>query len=153
MEEKVLSVLRRREALENGIESRVWDLTGAQWHLITPWFTCEGSHINSADNWFSSISKSKWIKYSSIFSVTHKTPNIILIYKVKVKSLSRVWLCDPMDCSLPGPSVHGILQAWILECVAISFSRGSSQSGIGPRSLHCRQILCPLSHQESPRIW
>ena len=36
-------------------------------------------------------------------------------------------LCDPMDCSLPGSSVHGILQARILEWVTISFSRGSSQ--------------------------
>ena len=44
-----------------------------------------------------------------------------------VKSLSRVQLCDPVDCSLPGFSVHGILQARILEWVAISFSRGSSQ--------------------------
>ena len=35
-------------------------------------------------------------------------------------------LCDPMDCSLPGSSVHGILQARILEWVAISFSGGSS---------------------------
>ena len=34
---------------------------------------------------------------------------------------------DPMDCSPPGSSVHGILQARILEWVAISFSRGSSQ--------------------------
>ena len=32
-------------------------------------------------------------------------------------------LCDPMDCSLPGFSVHGILQARTLEWVAISFSR------------------------------
>ena len=32
-----------------------------------------------------------------------------------------------MDCSLPGPSVHGILQARILEWVAIPFSRGSFQ--------------------------
>ena len=36
-------------------------------------------------------------------------------------------LCDPMDCSLPGPSVHEILQTRILEWVAIPFSRGSSQ--------------------------
>ena len=36
-------------------------------------------------------------------------------------------LCDPMDCSPPGSSVHGISQARILEWVAISFSRGSSQ--------------------------
>ena len=35
--------------------------------------------------------------------------------------------CDPMDCSPPGSSVHGIFQARILEGAAISFSRGSSQ--------------------------
>ena len=39
---------------------------------------------------------------------------------------SCLTLCDPMDCSPPGSSVHGILQARILEWVAISFSRGSS---------------------------
>ena len=42
--------------------------------------------------------------------------------------------CDPMDLSLPGSSVHRILQARILEWVAISFSRGSSNPGIEPRS-------------------
>ena len=36
-------------------------------------------------------------------------------------------LCHPVGCSLPGSSVHGILQARILEWVAFSFSRGSSQ--------------------------
>ena len=36
-------------------------------------------------------------------------------------------LCDPMDYTPPGSSDHGILQARILEWVAISFSRGSSQ--------------------------
>ena len=54
-------------------------------------------------------------------------------------------LCDPMDCSPPGFSVHEILQARILEWVAISYSMGSSQ----PRdrtlisSISCigRQIL------------
>ena len=40
-----------------------------------------------------------------------------------------------MDCSPPGSSVHGILQARILGWVAISFSRGSSQPGIEPMSL------------------
>ena len=38
---------------------------------------------------------------------------------------SRPTLCNPMDCSLPGSSVHGILQARMLEWVAVSFSRGS----------------------------
>ena len=36
-------------------------------------------------------------------------------------------LCNPMDCKLPGSSVHGILQARILEWVAISFSKGPFQ--------------------------
>ena len=40
--------------------------------------------------------------------------------------LSHVWFCDPMDCSPPGLSVSGILQARILEWVAIPFFRGSS---------------------------
>ena len=44
-----------------------------------------------------------------------------------MKSLSCSTLCDPMDCSLPGSSVPGIIQAGILEWVAISFSRRSSQ--------------------------
>ena len=38
---------------------------------------------------------------------------------------NHVWLCNPMDCSLPGSSVHGTLQARVLEWVAISYSRGS----------------------------
>ena len=45
----------------------------------------------------------------------------------RVQSLSHVWLCDPMDCSPPGSLSIGILQARILEWVAISFSQGSSQ--------------------------
>ena len=43
-------------------------------------------------------------------------------------------LCDPMDCSLPGPSVHGIFQVRILEWVAISSPRDLPDSGIEPRS-------------------
>jgi len=47
---------------------------------------------------------------------------------------SCLTLCDPVDCSLPGSSVHGILQTGILEWVAIAFCRGSSDPGIEPRS-------------------
>ena len=51
--------------------------------------------------------------------------------KIKNKIVSEVaqscpTVCDPVDCRPPGSSVHGILQAGILEWVAISFSRGSS---------------------------
>ena len=49
------------------------------------------------------------------------------IFEWFVYMFSRVQLCDPMDCSPPGSSVYDILQARILEWVAISFSRGLSQ--------------------------
>ena len=54
-----------------------------------------------------------------------------IIYTLEIQVLSlvaqfRSTLCDPMECSPPGSSVHGILQASVLERVAISSSRGSS---------------------------
>ena len=77
---------------------------------------------------------------------------------------SCLTVCDPIDCSLPDSSVLGISQARILECVAISSSRGSSQQGIipGPPALalhhwatredHFKKYQAlshPLSHCES----
>ena len=58
-----------------------------------------------------------------------------------------------MDCSLAGSSLYGILQARVLEWVAISFSRGifpTQGSNLG--LLHCRQILYHLSHQGNKDI-
>ena len=49
-----------------------------------------------------------------------------LCYLSSMCVLSHVWLCDPMDCSPPGSSVHGIFQARILEWSAISSGMGSS---------------------------
>ena len=61
-------------------------------------------------------------------------------------------LCDSMDCRQLDSSVHGILQARILERVATPFSsRSSSTQGWNPCLLHCRQILYCLSHQRSQR--
>ena len=60
-------------------------------------------------------------------------------------------LCDPVDCSPPGSSVHGISQARILEWVVITFFRGSSSSRDQTRvSLIGRWILYCLSHQGIP---
>ena len=81
------------------------------------------------------------------------------------QSSQTLW--DPINHSPPGPSVHGILQTSILECVAISFTKGSSQGlnpGIEsrlsalwadsllfePPKKHCRWILYHLSYQGSP---
>ena len=68
------------------------------------------------------------------------------MYVMCVQSLqSCLIFCDPMDCSLRSSSVHGILQARILEWVAISCSRGSSQprdeTGVSYVSCIGRQVL------------
>ena len=57
-------------------------------------------------------------------------------------------LCDPMDCSPPGSSAHGILQARLLEGVAISFSRGPSRRKFFVSGVYCtgRWILYNLYH-------
>ena len=69
---------------------------------------------------------------------TYQKPNKYLLNKYSAEHLrqrhilyilshcSHVQLCNPMDCNLPGTSVHGTLQARILEWVAMPFSRGSS---------------------------
>ena len=57
-------------------------------------------------------------------------------------------LCNTMNCSPTGSSVHGNLQTRILECAAIPFSRASNLG-----LLHCRQILYCLSHQGSPEVF
>ena len=59
-------------------------------------------------------------------NVINKASTHTFCLKVSEVAQSFPTLCDPIDCSLPGSSVHGIFQARILEWVAISFSRRSS---------------------------
>ena len=56
----------------------------------------------------------------------HDTDPMCTSFKVSVCVLSCPTLCDPVDCTLPGFSVHGIFQARTLVWVAIPFSRGAS---------------------------
>ena len=95
---------------------------------------------------------------SNHYSVHFKSINIKILFinYISIKLEKYIWepkyscptLCDPMDCSLPGSSDHGIFQARVLEWGAISFSRGSSRprdrtrvSRIVGRGIYC------LSHQ------
>ena len=87
-------------------------------------------------------------------SLTSFYSSVILLHEVKMK-LSVAQMCltlfDPMNCSLPGSSVHGILQARILEWVAIPFSGRS----YWPRDWMCISCIAgrffySLSHQGSP---
>ena len=81
----------------------------------------------------------------SITTDMQMTPALWQKVKVKVAQ-SRPTLCDPMDCT-----VHGILQARILEWVAFSFSRGSSNPGIRPRSPTLQADSLPVELQGKPK--
>ena len=61
----------------------------------------------------------------------------------------RVTLCNPMDCSLPGSSVHGILQARILEWIAISYAGNIPDPEIDPVSTTLAEFLTTVPPGES----
>ena len=69
--------------------------------------------------------------------------------------VQSLWWCPtlfkPIDCSLSGSSIHAILQARILEWVAISLLQGifpTQESNLG--LLHCREMVYQLSYEGSP---
>ena len=105
-----------------------------------------------ASYWVSSISYIAWYKVEvqwgfgiSVISPFHSVgfPWWLRWLKWNMKVLvaqSCLTLCDPMDCSPPSSSVCEILQARILEWIAIPFSRGSSQ----PRNW--RQVSCTVAN-------
>ena len=81
----------------------------------------------------------------------HHDLSVRIIAAAVLAAQSCPTLCNLMDCSPPGSSVHGISQARILEWAGIPFSRGIFLTqGSNPHLLHCRQILYHLSHQGSP---
>ena len=57
----------------------------------------------------------------------HLKVYVLFLYSSSEVTQSCLTFCDPVNCSPPGSSVHGILQARILEWVAISFSREPSR--------------------------
>ena len=77
-----------------------------------------------------------------------------LLQHMKVKSESEViqsclTLCDTMDCSLPGSSVHGIFQARVLEWVAIAFSSNDAAAAAA-KSLQSCPTLCDPTDGSPP---
>ena len=68
-----------------------------------------------------------WPQSHLVFSLQNHLLFISLHESESEVAQSCPTLCDPMDCSQPGSSIHGIFQAKVLEWVAISFSRGSSR--------------------------
>ena len=66
--------------------------------------------------------------------------------------LSYLTLCSPIDCSLPGSSVHGLLQARILEWVAMPSSRDLPDPGIKPESHELQVDSLPSEPLEKPVV-
>ena len=68
-------------------------------------------------------------RWLCLYVYYHWIYRLLSLVKVKWSEFAQscLTLCDPMDCSPPGSSLHGILQARVLEWIAVSFSRGSSQ--------------------------
>ena len=103
--------------------------------------------------WWAGIAVDLWKEVILIWSLWHSVWDFALTSQQwKVKMLvtqSGLTLCDPMDYSPPGSSVHGISQARILDWVAFTSPGDLSDPGIKPGSLYCRQILYHLSHQVS----
>ena len=77
------------------------------------------SYYSANNYWFRRLC---WAQISSCTRCSWKWRKVKVLVTQSCPTLR-----DPMDCSLPGSSVHGILQARILEWIAIPFSRGSSR--------------------------
>ena len=78
----------------------------------------------------------------NIVSVAEFTVCVYACVCVCVRAQSCLTLCDPMNCSPPGSSIHGIFQAEILEWVVISSSKGIFHTqGSNPHLLHLSLAL------------
>ena len=106
-----------------GLFSPQWDWTTA---CLTSW---SGAFLGSPVIKTLSPMQGAWVR-SLVGKLRSHTPH----NSESVVAQLCPTLCDPMDCSPPGSSVHGILQARIMEWVAIPFSRDPPDQGIEPRS-------------------
>ena len=75
----------------------------------------------------SSPQRKPYTRYQSLPISSQTSPSVCVCVCVKLVTQLCLTLWDPMDCSPPGSSVHGILQARTLEWVAMPSSRGSSR--------------------------
>ena len=98
-----------------------------KWHESKRWLLPGRKAMTNIDN----VLKRKDITLLTKIHIVKAMVFPVVVYgrewsEVKVTQLCLT-LCNPKDCSLSGPSTHGLFQARILEWVAIPFSRGSSQ--------------------------
>ena len=93
-------------------------------------YGCESWTIKKAESWRTDVFELKCWRRLLTVPWTARRSKQSTLKECESKSevaQSCLTLCDPLDCSLPGSSLHGIFQARVLEWVGISFFRGSSQ--------------------------
>ena len=117
--------------------------------MFLPWGPAEMSKTHPGTHYDSSSERLQGILCGGFWLLVSLNSSGIHCCFVVLVAKSCLTLCDCMDCSLPGFSVHGISQAGILEWVAILFSRASSQLRDWT-FLHSQVDSLPLSHQGSP---
>ena len=101
------------------------------WLFATPWTAACQASLSITSFW----SLLKLMSIELVMPSNHLIlccpllllPSILWKWSESEVAQSCLTLCNLMDCSLPGSSVHGIFQAIVLEWIAISFSRGSSR--------------------------
>ena len=123
-------------------EIRPYPLTSKNWYFLLRFSHDLGSYFLSKTQPHIDIRHELTLIFTFLWSLAWH-PHTVLVFcflcfghafvcvcarmHTHIQLLCRVRLCDPMDCSPPGSSVHGIFQARILEWVAISSSKGSLQ--------------------------
>ena len=117
------------------------------WVLLfaTPWTASHQPSLSLTISW----SSPKFMSIESVMPSNHVILcHPLLLFHSQHQGLegevaqSCPTLYDPMDCTLPGFSLHGILQARAMEWVAISFSRGSSRPRDRTRASHTSANHC-----------
>ena len=106
----------------------------------TPGVGDEQGGLACWDSWgLKESDTTEWLNWTELNWSRVWYPKTINIRAIQLSCFSHVWLCDPMDCSLPGSSIHGIFPARILEWVA----KSSSRRPFWPRDLtHVSYVSC-----------
>ena len=94
-----------------------------------------------------------FLLWDFIYLLSFTTASPGKLFKGLKLKVTQSGLSNPIGCSVPGSSVHGIFQARTLEWVAISFSRGLPDSGIALKSPAWQADSLPLSHLGSPQVF
>ena len=127
---QALNHLSRQGISRTGLQFSLVQLLSCVPLFSTPWTAARQASLSITSSW----SLLTLISIESVMPSNHLIlcrplllpPAVNLSQHQSEVAQSCPTLCDPMDCSLSGSSVHGIFQARVREWIAISFSRGSS---------------------------